>query len=246
MSTEMLKYLLFGSIGLFILIIIAYVILNKKLSKSGYRQIKKLQQGTQTKSFSLDVFYQKAYIRLMKTPFIKRYLLKVRRRIEIINLDDEYTTRKDTARVIIIAVAVAIPVAVLIILISKNNLLLMSTLLIFELFIIDTFVEGLVDKIDNNLLKEQIDFFAEIRHAHHEYNMVEEAIYQVSLDDEKNVSRQGDRIYEILISDDPETELEKYYDIAPNSYLKEFAGISYMTKEFGDRKEKDNSCRRYN
>ena len=32
------------------------------------------------------------------------------------------------------------------------------------------------------------------------------------------------------------TELEKYYDIAPNSYVKEFAGLSYLTKEFGDRK----------
>ena len=71
--------------------------------------------------------------------------------------------------------------------------------------------------------------------------MVEEAIYQVSLDDEKNVSKQGEKIYEILISDDPETELEKYYDTAPNSYLKEFAGISYLTKEFGDRKDKDGS-----
>ena len=29
--------------------------------------------------------------------------------------------------------------------------------------------------------------------------------------------------------------MEKYYDIAPNSYLKEFAGISYLTREFGDR-----------
>jgi hypothetical protein len=65
--------------------------------------------------------------------------------------------------------------------------------------------------------------------------MVEEAIYQVSQDDEKEVSRQGEKIYEILISDDPEEELEKYYDIAPNSYLKEFAGISYLTREFGDR-----------
>ena len=66
--------------------------------------------------------------------------------------------------------------------------------------------------------------------------MVEEAIYQVSQDDEKEVSRQGEKIYEILISDDPEMELEKYYDIAPNSFLKEFAGVSYLTKEFGDRK----------
>ena len=66
--------------------------------------------------------------------------------------------------------------------------------------------------------------------------MVEEAIYQVSQDDERTVSGQGEKIYEILISDDPEMELEKYYDIAPNSFLKEFAGVSYLTKEFGDRK----------
>ena len=101
---------------------------------------------------------------------------------------------------------------------------------------VDTLIDGSVDKIDTNLLKEQIEFFSEIRHAYHEFNMVEEAIYQVSQDDEKNISRQGEKIYEILISDDPETELEKYYDIAPNSYLKEFAGVSYLTKEFGDRK----------
>ena len=66
--------------------------------------------------------------------------------------------------------------------------------------------------------------------------MVEEAIYQTSQDDEKTISKQGDRIYEILISDDPEMELEKYYDVAPNPFLKEFAGVSYLTKEFGDRK----------
>ena len=109
-------------------------------------------------------------------------------------------------------------------------------LLLFEIFMMDTLIDGSVDKIDTNLLKEQIDFFSEIRHAYHEFNMVEEAIYQVSQDDEKNISRQGEKIYEILISDDPETELEKYYDIAPNSFLKEFAGVSYLTKEFGDRK----------
>ena len=101
---------------------------------------------------------------------------------------------------------------------------------------VDSFIDGMVDKMDNTLLKEQLDFFAEIRHAYHEFNMVEEAIYQISQDDEKNISKQGSKIYEVLISNDPETELEKYYDIAPNPYLKEFAGVSYLTKEFGDRK----------
>ena len=101
---------------------------------------------------------------------------------------------------------------------------------------VDTLIDGPVDKKDDKLLKEQIDFFSEIRHAYHEFNMVEEAIYQVSQDDEMEVSSQGEKIYEILISDDPEMELEKYYDVAPNTFLKEFAGVSYLTKEFGDRK----------
>jgi len=116
-------------------------------------------------------------------------------------------------------------------------MLLMSILLIFEVFMLDTFIDGMVDKIDNNLLKQQIQFFTEIRHAYHEFNMVEEAIYQTAQDDDNpEMSRQAEKIYEVLISDDPESELEKYYDVAPNSYLKEFAGVSYLTKEFGDRK----------
>ena len=237
MSTEMLKYIIIGTLVLFAVVIIIYFVLRKIMGKSEYAQMKKLQEGTKATGFSSDIMYQKIYITLIKTPFLKRYLFKLRRRLEIVNIDDEYTTRKDAAKILTKAILIFLFVAILTILITHNNWLLMSILLIFELFIVDTMVEGMVDKIDNNLLKEQIDFFAEIRHAYHEYNMVEEAIYQVSLDDEKSVSKQGEKIYEILSSDDPETELEKYYDVAPNSYLKEFAGISYLTQEFGDREE---------
>lgn len=241
LNTEMLKYIIIGTGIIFAIVVVIYLILVKKMGKSEYRQMKKLQEGTKADAFSMDILYQKLYLHYMKTPFIKRYLYKLRRRLEILNIDDEYTTRKDSARILSKAILILIPVIVITVLITHKNFLLMSILLIFELFIVDTLVDGMVDKIDNNLLKEQIDFFAEIRHAYHEYNMVEEAIYQVSLDDEKSVSRQGEKIYEILISDDPETELEKYYDIAPNSYLKEFAGISYLTQEFGDREEDGSS-----
>ena len=237
MNVQMLKYMIYGIIGLIVVIGLVYYILMKKMGKSEYMQMKKLQEGTKANTFSMDIFFQKLYMIYIKTPLIKRYLFKLRRRLEIINIDDEYSTRKDTAKILTYALLIFLAIAILTIVITHSNWLLMSILLIFELFIVDTMVEGMVDKIDNNLLKEQIDFFAEIRHAYHEYNMVEEAIYQVSLDDEKNVSKQGERIYEILSSDDPETELEKYYDVAPNSYLKEFAGISYLTQEFGDREE---------
>jgi hypothetical protein len=95
----------------------------------------------------------------------------------------------------------------------------------------------MVDKLDNNLLNQQIDFFAAMRHSYHETNMVGEAIYVTAQDtDHIEIARQAEKIYEILNASDPEIELEKYYDVSPNNYLKEFAGISYLTQEFGDRK----------
>jgi len=216
-------------------IAIAYYILSKKMQKSEYKKIQKLQQGTKTDQFSSEIIYQKLYLIYRGMPFLKRYILKLRRRLEILNIDDEYVTRRDTAKIITKALVILIPLILVTIIITKNNYLLMFILLIFELFMIDILMEGSVDKKDDKLLIEQLDFFAEIRHAYHEYNMVEEAIYQVSQNDEREISRQGEKIYEILISDDPETELEKYYDVAPNNFLKEFAGLSYLTKEFGDR-----------
>ena len=236
MSDQFIFYIMGGSVVAFIIIVIAYYILSKKMQKSEYKQIQKLQQGTKEKRFSSEVLFQKLYLTYIKTPFLKRYALKIRRRLEIINIDDEYNTRKGTAKILTKTLAILVPIVLLTLIFTSSNYLLMAILLLFELFMIDTFIDGSVDKIDNKILKEQIDFFSEIRHAYHEYNMVEEAIYQISQDDEKEISRQGEKIYEILISDDPEMELEKYYDIAPNSFLKEFAGVSYLTKEFGDRK----------
>ncbi|MCF0125458.1 MAG: hypothetical protein HUJ68_06860 [Clostridia bacterium] len=236
MDTQILTYIIAGTVGAMFLIVIAYVILNKKMQGSEYRKIQKLREGTKENNFSTEVLLQRLYITYIKIPFIKRYVLKIRRRLEIINIDDEYNTRKDTAKILTRALLIVLVLVMVTIVITRQNILLMSILLIYELFMMDMLIDGSVDKIDNNILKEQLDFFSEIRHAYHEFNMVEEAIYQVSQDDEKSVSRQGEKIYEILISDDPETELEKYYDIAPNSFLKEFAGISYLTKEFGDRK----------
>ena len=237
MDAQMLKYLMIGVGGLFAIIVIAFLVISKKSKDSEAAKIRQLREGTKEKSFSKEVVYQKLYIIYLKTPFLKRYLLKIRRRLAIINVDDEYLTRKQASKILTNTIIIVIPLAAIIVAITHNNTLLMTMLLIFELFMVDTFIDGMVDKLDNKLLKEQIDFFSEIRHAYHEFNMVEEAIYQVAQDDDKpEMSRQAEKIYEVLISNDPEGELEKYYDIAPNSYLKEFAGVSYLTKEFGDRK----------
>lgn len=237
MSNETIFVLMGIVIAIFAIVVFAYMILRKKMQSSDVARIEKLRKGTQEKTFSSDVLYQKLYIRYLKLPFLRRYLLKIRRRLEIINIDDEFLTRLQTSKIITKALAIIIPVTLIVILMTKSNPMIMIIILIFELFIVDSLVDGMVDKLDNNLLSQQVDFFAAMRHSYHETNMVGEAIYQTAQDDEHiEISRQAERIYNILNSEDPETELEKYYDIAPNNYLKEFAGISYLTQEFGDRK----------
>ena len=236
MSNQVL-FIIMGVAGvIFLFIVIAFLSISKKMQKSEFKKLKQLQKGTSENKFSLEILYQKLYVTYVRIPIIKRYILKLRRKLEILDMDDEYKIRNDSAKMFTKSLLITIPVMILTIILTSSNPFLLLVLLTFEVFMIDTIVDSSVEAKDNKLMKEQLDFFTEIRHAYNESNMVEEAIYQISQDDEREISLQGERIYEILISDDPETELEKYYDVAPNTFLKEFAGLSYLTKEFGDRK----------
>ena len=221
---------------LFIFVLIAFFMIKKRNENDDVRRINNLRKGTEQKDFSWDVFYQKIYVRYAHIPFLKDYLFRIRRRIEINNIDDEYMTRLQTSKIITKSIAIIIPLTVLLVLLTHTNVLLMFMVLVFELLIIDTYADGQVNKLDDNLLLQQVDFFAKMRHSYHETGMVAEAISLTAQESENvEINRHADKIYEILNSADPETELEKYYDIAPNNFIKEFAGISYLTQEFGDR-----------
>ena len=97
MSNDILMYLLIGIGVLFGIIVLAYLMLRKKMQASGIREIQKLRAGTEEKKFTKEILYQKLYVIYLKTPFIKRYLLKIRRRLEIINIDDCLLYTSDAA-----------------------------------------------------------------------------------------------------------------------------------------------------
>ena len=103
------------------LIVVAYVALSKKIKASDTVQIKQLREGTKEKSFSWEILYQKLYTIYIKSPLTKRYLFKIRRRLEIINIDDEYLTRKQTSEILTKALAIIIPITLVIIFITKKS-----------------------------------------------------------------------------------------------------------------------------
>jgi len=137
MSNQTLFYIMGITVGLFVLIVVAYLILQKMLDKTDRKRIKELREGTE-KKFTSDILYQKLYIYFMKTPFLKRYVAKIRRKLEIINVDDEYLTRRQTAKIILNSICIIIPLTILIILLTHKDMLLLSILLLFEVFLIET------------------------------------------------------------------------------------------------------------
>ena len=132
MSNNVIFYLMGGSAGLFVIIVLIYLALSKKMQKSEYKKIQQLQQGTKRNNFSVEVLFQKLYLFYIKIPFIKRYVLKIRRRLEIINIDDEYNTRKGTAKILTKALVIILPIIILTIMITSSNYLLMAILLIYR------------------------------------------------------------------------------------------------------------------
>ena len=128
MATDSVKYLIFGAIGLFVVIIIAYYFLNKKLNGADKKYERQLRAGTKVSTMSLDILYQKLYVTYSKIPFIKRYLRKVRRRIELINIEDEYNTRRNAAKVMSKAIMIVLILTIGVIVVASSNLLLLIML----------------------------------------------------------------------------------------------------------------------
>ena len=225
----------------FVLIVILFLARQKKNKGSTKDQIRKSLERSGAKASKNSAFYQKCYLKLATTPFIKRYLFKTRMRLEMVGNDDEYHVRGEAAKSTLKAIILTIVLSAILMYINKDSLFMMLASVIAVLIIVENITEMGVSKIEDKLLNQQLDLFSEVRHAYHETNMVEEAIYDASLLEENEVNFQADKIYNALIAPDAETELEKYYDVAPNRFLKVFAGISYLTREFGDRKVNDTS-----
>ena len=59
-------YMLAGVGVLFVIIVIAYIILSKKLKSSDTMQIRQLRQGTKENKFSMEILYQKLYVIYIK------------------------------------------------------------------------------------------------------------------------------------------------------------------------------------
>ena len=192
-------------------------------NKSGYKDI-------------LDVVFQNFYLVSLKIPILSYYVRKTRLKLEMVNDYTEYQIRKETSKIMMTSVFFIF--IALFVFINVIDDLYTALIAILGVFITnDMIVNSKVNKVADRITRQIPEVFTEIRHSFHEHGMVDEA-FNDTIDEleDKEITPQVKRIREALLADDPESELERYYDTAPNKYLKLFAGLSYLTKELGDRK----------
>ena len=205
---------------------------NKTLYERDQLKIKdkKLSKNT------FDRIFQSAYLVFVKMPIVKYYTKKTRLKMEIANDYTEYEIRRNTGKLMIIMLFFVF-VASFAIINLVNDLYMSLISLIAILIVAEKIIDLNINSVSLKILRQLPEAFTSIRHAFHEHGMIEEA-FDAAMDDlgEKEIVPQIKKIKEAMVSENPEAELEKYYDTAPNRFLKLFAGVSYLTLELGDRK----------
>ncbi len=237
MMKVVVALLIFASIGLAAMLI-WYKMLRKQYSKNMalYEKDKVKVVNRGTVNDSADRFFQMLYNGFVKIPIIKYYIKKTRLKLEMTNDYTEYEIRKQSAKNLFIALVLMF-VAMLILVNLVNDLYMSLILIVGVLIVTEKIIDMRITSVSNKILRQMQEAFTNIRHAFHEHGMIEES-FDTAIDElgEKDIVPQLKRIKEAMIADEPETELERYYDTAPNRFLKLFAGVSYLTLELGDRK----------
>lgn len=170
----------------------------------------------------------------MKVPLFSAYILQVQKRISFRHVGDEPALRRMTMNVVLIIFGGYGSISVILFLMQPGIAFVILSVLC-AVVLNSLVLDMCLNRMEKRLLVQMLDLFADVRHRYHQHGMVEEALYEAAEAGKGEAAEQVLLIYEALTSPDPNEALERYYEIAPNRFLKGFAGISYMVMEFGDK-----------
>lgn len=204
--------------------VIAYISLLKLKSKNDIRVNLKMRKD----------FLYSSYLVAIKFTLLKRYMNKIRRRIEILDLSDDWTICRKTMRFTFLSLGISFMVFVVLLLLSQNLYFILIS--VFTVYILhNQIIKILVDKLDNKLLRQFEAFLGNVRHHYHEHGMIDEAIYDSIGECGYEMSLHAGRMYEVLTDPDIDDSVDQFYEAAPNKYMRTFIAMSYLVQRFGDK-----------
>lgn len=227
----------FAVVGMIVLLIYFNIVKRNYKKNSALFQKDQIEIKVKVNfSETFDKIYQVFYIIAINMPFLKYYTRKTRLKLEMVNDYTEYEIRKKTGSIMLTSI-IFLFAALFIFLTVATDLYMTLVIIVAVLIVNEKLIDLRVTSVADKIMRQLPEVFTEIRHSFHEHGMIEESLND-AIDElgEKEIIPQIKRVKEAITSDNPEVQLEKYYDTAPNRFLKLFAGVSYLTMELGDRK----------
>lgn len=179
-------------------------------------------------------FMLRSYSLALKTVWIRYLLMKVRTRMSVIQMYEERTLRIQSMQMLY--VLAGINTATLIgLLVMNPGVIFGLTSLIVSAVIQGQLLELKVNRLEVKLLEGMLSLLSGVRHAYQRHGMAADAVEEAGEDAAEPVRRHARFIHDALTDSKPEEALERYYETAPNRFLKAFAGISRLIMEFGDQ-----------
>ncbi|MGV6935753.1 hypothetical protein ACWA2B_09570 [Paenibacillus sp. CMM36] len=241
---EILLWILLISGGGFTLLYIALWGLRKRSShavRTGrIYSVKEGRKGKAVLQRELQALLHKLYTLCMKVPFLSGYITSIRKRLAGQHAYDEYKLRLQTMKMTLFIWG-AFACSGVVLVMMKPGIEFAILAVLCGVVINSLILDMAISRMEKRLLAQMIELFANVRHYYHQHGMVEEAISEAADLAEAEAGRHARLIHEALTDVDPHEALERYYESAPNRFLKAFAGISYMVMEFGDRVEEGGS-----
>lgn len=171
---------------------------------------------------------------LNKIPFLKRYILNIKKQYEIRYPSDLKMVKEKSAKLISIYWGISL-VAIIVGLIKADTLYFRVTIITVVYLLNNFLVANKFYNMDMKILKDFNRYLGDVRHHYFESEMIDEAIFE-SLDKATPSMRgHAENMYNILIADDIDEAIEKYNDVVPNQFMKTFVALCVTVMRFGDR-----------
>lgn len=173
------------------------------------------------------------YMVYKKIPLFKNLLDKVYKQHIMIYPEDIKLARSKAAQICTVITSISMTIIV-IALLSNASLVTFAGILVAIMIFGDSYVINRLSSEETQLLKEFNSFISDVRFHYMDTEMVDEAVQDSLEKCGKRARPHAEKIYGILVSDDPRDEATKYNSTISISQIKTFLLAMITTMQYGD------------
>ncbi|WP_405109852.1 hypothetical protein MHH28_32135 [Paenibacillus sp. FSL K6-1217] len=236
MNLQTVMLIVLISLGLLLAILLILLsIVQRKLRGTQYQEQRRLKAllPTRTKEKKWLEQAHKAYPVLDELPVVKKLLHRIRSRLTIIHAGNEIMVRSRSAALTVMILACIVLISLLSFF-WTTSWVSRVTIMLVSIYMGGILSDLFIGRLVKQMLYDQSSMILDIRHEYHQTHMVQVSLENSAERSKPMVAVHARQIAGILAAVDPEDELQKYYEVAPNRYMKQLAGVSYKIGEYGD------------